>query len=248
LINDWVETVTREKIMDLIKPDMLNANTRLVLVNAIYFKGDWQKKFDPKFTSQEDFHLRDGSTKKVPMMQQTIDKAQFAILDSLGATMVELPYKGDRIVMQVLLPEAGGLPQLEEKLRTAGDLLELWDDAKGTEKVKVTLPKFKLEQTIPLTKHLQALGMSDMFDYRKADFSAIDGTRGLYVSTVIQKAFIEVNEEGSEAAAATGAVMMMRSMPSPPEAFRADRPFLFFLRDKLTGMLLFQGRVEDPSA
>jgi serpin B len=148
----------------------------------------------------------------------------------------------------VLLPAAGGLTRLEEKLRTTENLQELWDDNKETEKVKVTLPKFKLEQTIPLTAHLQALGMSDMFDSGKADFSAIDGTRGLFVSTVIQKAFIEVNEEGSEAAAATGAVMMMRSMPAQPEAFRADRPFLFFLRDKLTGMLLFQGRVEDPMA
>jgi len=247
LINDWVEKITQSKIKDLIKPDMLNPLTRLVLVNAIYFKGDWASKFDVKKTTDEDFHLDDGSTKKVPMMRQT-KKFQFAILDELSASMLELPYTGDRLSLQLVLPGRGNnLAALEQKLRTA-DLQQLFDSNKGEDKVAVTLPRFKLEQTIPLTDQLQQLGMTDMFVGGKADFSAIDGSRNLYVSEVVQKAFIEVNEEGSEAAAATGAVMMMRSMPMPPEEFRADRPFLFFLRDKLTGMLLFQGRVSDPSA
>merc|ERR1719225_518422 len=211
LINDWVEKITQDKIKDLIKPDMLNALTRLVLVNAIYFKVDWKSKFDAKKTADEDFQLDDGSTKKVPMMRQT-KKFEFAILDDLSASMLELPYNVDRLSLQLVLP------------------------------------RFKLEQTIPLTDHLQKLGMTDMFVGGKADFSAIDGSRNLYVSEVVQKAFIEVNEEGSEAAAATAGIMMMRSMPMPPEEFRADRPFLFFLRDKLNGMLLFQGRLSDPSA
>lgn len=181
------------------------------------------------------------------MMRQT-KKFQFAILDELSASMLELPYTGDRLSLQLVLPGRGNnLAALEQKLRTA-DLQQLFDSNKGEDKVAVTLPRFKLEQTIPLTDQLQQLGMTDMFVGGKADFSAIDGSRNLYVSEVVQKAFIEVNEEGSEAAAATGAVMMMRSMPMPPEEFRADRPFLFFLRDKLTGMLLFQGRVSDPSA
>merc|ERR1719454_1063756 len=158
---------------------------------------------------------------------------------------MELPYTGDRLSLQLVLPrKVNNLAALEQKLKTV-DLQQLFDSNRGEEKVAVTLPKFKLEQTIPLTDHLQKLGMTDMFVGGKADFSAIDGSRNLYVSEVVQKAFIEVNEEGSEAAAA---VMMMRSMPMPPEEFRADRPFLFFLRDKLTGMLLFQGRVSDPSA
>jgi len=246
LINDWVEKITQSKIKDLIKPDMLNSLTRLVLVNAIYFKGDWASKFDAKKTADEDFHLDDGSTKKVPMMRQT-KKFQFAILDELSASMLELPYTGDRLSLQLVLPGRGNnLAALEQKLRTA-DLQQLFESNSREEKVAVTLPRFKLEQTIPLTDQLQQLGMTDMFVGGKADFSAIDGSRNLYVSEVVQKAFIEVNEEGSEAAAATGAVMMMRSMPMPPEEFRADRPFLFFLRDKLTGMLLFQGRVADPS-
>jgi len=247
LINDWVEKITQSKIKDLIKPDMLNALTRLVLVNAIYFKGDWASKFDAKKTTNEDFHLDDGSTKKVPMMRQT-KKLQFAILDELSASMLELPYTGDRLSLQLVLPRQGNnLAALEQKLRTA-DLQQLFDSNREEEKVAVSMPRFKLEQTIPLTDQLNNLGMTDMFVGGKADFSVIDGSRNLYVSEVVQKAFIEVNEEGSEAAAATGAVMMMRSMPMPPEEFRADRPFLFFLRDKLTGMLLFQGRVADPSA
>merc|ERR1712223_785338 len=169
------------------------------------------------------------------------------ILDDLSASMLELPYNGDRLSLPLVLPRKGNnLASLEQKLRTV-DLQQLFDSNRGEEKEAVTLPKFKLEQTIPLTDHLQELGMTDMFDGGKADFSAIDGSRNLYVSAVVQKAFIEVNEEGSEAAAATAGIMMMRSMPMPPEELRADRPFLF-LRDKLTGMLLFQGRVSDPSA
>merc|ERR1712223_1982980 len=187
---------------NLIKPDMLNALTRLVLVNAIYFKGDWKSKFDAKKTADEDFHLDDGSTKKVPMVRQT-KKFEFAILDDLSASMLELPYNGDRLSLQIVLPRKGNnLAALEQKLRTV-DLQQLFDSNRGEEKVAVTLPKFKLEQTIPLTDHLQKLGMTDMFVGGKADFSAIDGSRNLYVSEVVQKAFIEVNEEGSEAAAAT---------------------------------------------
>jgi len=246
LINDWVENATQEKIKDLISADMINAMTRLVLVNAIYFKGDWALKFDPNATTEKDFRLSDGeSTKKVQMMRQT-EEFQWAELKDLEASMLELPYKGDRVVMQILLPNAvQGLSTLEDRLRTT-DLEQLFRDEERNRKIAVELPKFKLEKSITLNNHLQELGMKDMFDSNKADFSRIDGTKQLYVSTVLQKAFIEVNEEGSEAAAATGAVMMMRSMPMPPVQFKADHPFLFFLRDKLTGMLLFQGRVEDP--
>ena len=225
---------------------MLNALTRLVLVNAIYFKGDWASKFDAKKTTNEvgsilnfqsyeyllqDFHLDDGTTKKVPMMRQT-KKFQFAILNELSASMLELPYTGDRLSLQLVLPRQGNnLAALEQKLRTA-DLQQLFDSNREEEKVAVSMPRFKLEQTIPLTDQLNNLGMTDMFVGGKADFSAIDGSRNLYVSEVVQKAFIEVNEDGSEAAAATGAVMMMRSMPMLPEEFRADQPFLFFLRDR----------------
>jgi len=246
MINNWVQKMTADKIQNLIKADMLDpVLTRLVLVNAIYFKGDWATKFDPERTQEKDFTLSPSSTVKVPMMSLQ-EKFQFAYLSSLESLMVELPYKGDRIVMQILLPEEkNGLQQVEEKLKDA-DLQEMFAKEGSLEKVHLQLPKFKLEKRIPLTQHLASLGMKNMFSGGLADFSGIDGSRDLYVSEVVQKAFIEVNEEGSEAAAATGAVMMMRSMPAPPARFVADHPFLFFIRDKTTGMLLFQGRVNQP--
>jgi len=248
LINNWVKTaVTQPKIKDLIDPGMLNqgfgyhapGKTRLVLVNAIYFKGDWASKFDIKKTTDEDFHLEDGSTKKVPMMRQT-KKFEFAILEELSASMMELPYTGDRLSLQLLLPRRGNsLATLEQKLRTV-DLQQLFDSQRSEEKIVVTLPRFKLETRFHLAEHLEELGMADMFVCGKADFSAIDG---------------RVNEDGIEAAAATGVVARSNLYPKlvsinllyPPE-FKANQPFLFFLRDKLTGMLLFQGRVVDPSS
>jgi len=245
MINNWVQKMTRDKIQHLIKADMLNELTRLVLVNAIYFKGDWAAKFNSQLTKDHDFTASPSLTVKVPMMRQE-QKIQFAALEPLSSTMIELPYKGDRIVMQVLLPdERNGLEKLEEKL-TKHKVQDLFDEASYETKVNIQLPKFKLEHRTSLTDYLTTLGMQDMFTGGVADFSGIDGTKQLYVSSVVQKAFIEVNEEGSEAAAATGAVVMMRSMPAPPEQFVADHPFLFYLRDTTTGMLLFQGRVVNP--
>jgi len=245
MINNWVGKMTNEKIKHLINADMLNALTRLVLVNAIYFKGSWASKFDPKLTKEQEFSLSPGNTVSVQMMTQE-RKFPWAYLETLDSSMVELPYQGDRIVMQVLLPaKRHGLSHLEEKLKQH-NVQTLFEEESENTKVNIQLPKFKLEKTIPLTEHLSSLGITDMFSDGLADFSGIDGTKQLYVSTVLQKAFIEVNEEGSEAAAATGAVMMMRSMPAPPEQFIADHPFIFFIRDKTTGMLLFQGRVSNP--
>ena len=238
--------MTRDKIKHLIKKDMLSALTRLVLVNAIYFKGDWATKFDPKLTKEQDFSVSPSITVKASMMMQE-KKFNWAYLETLASSMVELPYKGDRIVMQVLLPgERHGLGELEEKLENQ-NIQELFEKKSFVTKVNIQLPKFKLEQTIPLTEHLTNLGMKDMFSEGLADFSGIDGSKQLFVSNVVQKAFIEVNEEGSEAAAATAAVMEMKCMPAPPEQFVADHPFIFFLRDKTTGMLLFQGRVVNPT-
>ena len=246
MINSWVENMTKDKIKHLIKEDMLSDLTRLVLVNAIYFKGDWAAKFDPKLTKEQDFFVNPSLTVKAPRMIKTM-KFPMAYMKSLASTMVELPYNGDRIVMQVLLPkERYGMRELEDKL-TSNNVHEMFKIVSSETKVRIQLPKFKLEKTIPLTDHLATLGMKDMFNPGVADFSGIDGTKELFVSTVVQKAFIEVNEDGSEAAAATKATMgVMMPMPAPPEQFVADHAFIFYIRDKTTGMLLFQGRVANP--
>jgi len=242
-INDWVEERTRDKIEDLIKPDMIGQDTSLILVNAIYFKSNWAKKFDRTDATQ--FHISRYTSFEVPMMWKS-EETFHARLGNLDSTMVELPYKGDRIVMQVLLPQTKfGLKQLEEKLKNV-DIQELFEREKRMAEVVIGLPKFKQESMLPLNGDLWKLGVKNMFFKNRADFSGISDGEGLYVSNVVQKAFIEVDEEGTEAAAATAAVVGYESAGPVPQRFLADHPFIFYLRDKESGMLLFQGRVVNP--
>merc|ERR1712227_1056139 len=216
-INSWVKDMTKEKIKDLIDPDSINDLTRLILVNAVYFKGDWESKFDVKHTQKEQFFVSNNKNVNADMMK-------------------------------IVLPnEKTGLAVLESKM-SDGDISKMFEEKKRNTKLLVKMPKFKISQEAELSENLKNMGMSDMFEAGTADFSGIDGTKNLYVAFVKQKVFIEVNEEGSEAAAASGMGMMMRSMPLPPEEFTVDHPFIFFIRDKLTGMLLFQGRISDPTA
>ena len=245
-INSWVSDMTNKKIDKLIEKDMVNGNTRLVLVNALYFKGDWEKQFDKKNTAKDKFFLPTGEGVMADMMVQETE-IPYAVLDNIDSTIVELPYKGDRIVMQIVLPnEKSGLRGLEEKIDSV-DIADIFKQHQRNTKVRVKMPKFKLSSSADLSDPLQAMGMARMFDAKVADFSDIDGTKTLFVDFVKQEVAIEVNEEGSEAAAATGMGMMMRSMPLPPEQFTVDHPFLFYIRDKLTGMLLFQGRIANPT-
>ena len=245
-INSWVSDMTNKKIDKLIEKDMVNGNTRLVLVNALYFKGDWEKQFDKKNTAKDKFFLPTGEGVMADMMVQEAE-IPYAVLDNIDSTIVELPYKGDRIVMQIVLPnEKSGLLGLEEKIDSV-DIADIFKQHQRNTKVRVKMPKFKLSSSADLSDPLQAMGMARMFDAKVADFSDIDGTKTLFVDFVKQEVAIEVNEEGSEAAAATGMGMMMRSMPLPPEQFTVDHPFLFYIRDKLTGMLLFQGRIANPT-
>ena len=248
-INDWVKTQTQDKITDLIPADSLNALTRLVLVNAVYFKADWAAQFEKDRTVPGRFWVTETESKEVEMMSMKGHEMDFARLDQLDSSMVELPYKGNRIVMQLILPgERTGVYDLENKL-TEVDLPSLFSQNKKDIKVDLRLPRFKLSHSLTLSDSLKQMGMEDMFNKDKADLSGITGENdGLYVSTVLQKVFVEVNEEGSEATAATELTIRRRCLPPPNQKFNVDHPFLFIIRDRLTGMILFQGRVVDPSA
>ena len=243
-INAWVEDKTNRKIQDLIKPGTLNAVTRLVLVNAIYFKGNWSSRFDKQLTKAGPFHVSAGKTVETPMMQAT---KEFRYAESPEVQALELPYAGDDLSMLVLLPrDANSLAAFEQSL--SPDKLYAWIRSLRSREVQLWLPKFKTTSEFSLNQTLTALGMTDAFTGR-ADFSGMDGTNDLFISAVIHKAFVEVNEEGTEAAAATAVVMETKGIhiPEEPMVFRADHPFLFLIRDNRTGSILFLGRIVDPT-
>ncbi len=237
-INSWVEQKTREKIRELIRPGDLDPSTVMVLVNAIHFKGDWASKFKEKSTRPADFTLPDGTVKQVPTMYQ---EGRFDIGGDRDVELLELPYQGGDLSMLILLPrDMQGLAALESSL-TPERLITLLGSL-SEQKVNVWLPKFKFTWgTTDLVAPLQALGMKEAFG-RQADFSGMDGQKGYFISLVLHKAFIEVNEQGSEAAAAT-AVIHAKSMPP---MLRVNHPFIFLIRDNVSGSILFLGRVADP--
>ena len=241
-INAWVERQTNQKIKDLLKPGVLKPLTRLVLTNAIYFKGDWASQFDKKLTRAMPFKLSASRTTKAPMMYQ---KAKFGYTENNTAQILSMPYKGKDLSMLVLLPKkVDGLADMAKKL-TAGDLAAFAAKARQRE-VRVYMPKFKMTSQFSLKQVLTAMGMSEAFVPGKADFSGMNGKKDLFISAVIHKAFVDVNEEGTEAAAATGVVIGLTSVMPPPLVFRADHPFLFVIRHDRTGAILFMGRVMDP--
>lgn len=241
-INDWVEAKTEQKIVELLKPKMVGGGTRLVLVNAIYFKGKWAQQFDSKLTQEQPFHLSPEKQVTAPLMRQTSD---FKYAEFPGLQVLELPYSGDDLSMIVLLPrEADGLGHLEKEL-TAQNLAS-WTTNLQSQKVEVILPKFKITCEFALRPTLAALGMTNAFDPLLADFSGMDGRKDLFISKAVHQAFVDVNEEGTEAAAAT-AVLMGFGGYTPPPVFRADHPFLFFIRDNHNGSILFIGRIEAPT-
>lgn len=244
-INAWVLKKTQEKIPDLIAPGMLDAATSLVIVNALYFKGDWQAEFKKESTYIGDFLNGRGKTLQVPLMPQL---GYFNYSDSNEAQLLELPYKGDDISMLVLLPKSrDGLKRLEESL-TETSLASMINTLNSKE-VSVTLPKFKMRNSMRLADVLQSLGIKTAFVFKQADFSGIEATKSVFISEVIHQAFIQTDEKGTEAAAATAIVMESGSMrqQEQPVIFNADHPFLFFLRETKTGGILLMGRVADPS-
>jgi serpin B len=242
-INTWIEAQTKDRIKDLLAAGDLGPLTRLVLTNAVYFKGSWLVEFDPKATQEASFFAPTGEV-EVKMMFR---KGEMRYGETDDAQLVSLPYRGEGISMLLVLPKAkDGLGALEAKLDA--ELLSKWMGLGAKEKVKLWLPRFRLESTFSLGEALQALGMPSAFSEASADFSGMTGRRGLYISAVLHKVFVEVNEEGTEAAAATAVVMKTRrAVESPPTPeFRADHPFLFLLCDDETGSILFMGRVQQP--
>ncbi len=239
-INSWTADETRQKIQELIQPGILDASTRLVLTNAIYFKGRWASQFDPEETEAAPFTQLDGQRVDVPMMHQ---KAQFRYAETPDLQVLELPYKGDALSMVVLLPRRiDGLGELEDALTE--ETLKRWLPAPGAQQeVVVYLPKFEITAEFRLDDALKALGMRDAFELPSADFSGMTGAAELYISAVVHKAFAAVDEEGTEAAAASGVVVGVTAAPAAPTVFRADHPFLFLIRDQESGSVLFLGRV-----
>lgn len=244
-VNRWVEEKTRDRIQNLLTPGTVDELTRLILVNAIYFKGDWLHAFDKSKTADEPFRTAPGTTVSVPMM--TMEPERFGYMENDAFQALDLPYKGEELSMLIILPkEVCGLARIEEGL--SADALGEWSGALRSTDVEVHLPGFKIESGFNLNPVLAGLGMSDAFNPALADFSGISGTNDLFISAVAHKAFVQVNEEGTEAAAATGIVMGITSVPAPPKIFRADRPFLFLIRARESGAVLFMGRVCNPAA
>ncbi len=242
-INAWVEQQTKEKIKDLIPQGTLDALTRLVLTNAVYFKGDWLHPFGKSETKQEAFHVTATQQVTVPMMHQT---QFFKYFDGGSFQALELPYVGATLAMVVFLPkEREGLSAFAQTL-TAQKLTE-WLRALQPKEVIVTLPKFTVTAEFLLHQTLSAMGMPLAFS-DKADFSGMSEEGNLAISAVIHKAFVDVNEEGTEAAAATGVGMRATAAGPPPEVFRADHPFLFLIRDTRSGSILFLGRLTHPQS
>lgn len=240
-INAWVEEKTEEKIRELIKPGRINPSTKLVLCNAIYFHGDWLTQFEKKRTVAADFYLAPKKTVKVPMMHK---KAKVKFEDFGDFSGIELPYAGKDLSMFIFLPkEINGLAGLEKNF--TAENVEKWLNAlSSTEEreVLIGLPKFKTACEFELRETLSAMGVPSAFSPRAADFSGMTGKKDLYISEVIHKAFIDLNEEGTEAAAATAVILRCSGV-----MFRANHPFIFFIREKQTGSILFIGRIVNPA-
>jgi len=251
-INQWIAQRTRKKIRDLIPSGALNAETRLVLVNAVYFKGTWMAQFRRAATRDRPFRLEVGSTVQVPFMYQ---REHIRYAQAADYQAVDLAYQGGDLSMLVLLPDRKGeLRDLEETL--SAQMLHDCVSRMDIREVKLFLPRFKSTWgTVNMRDQLTTLGMPFAFSPAQADFSGINGyappsENSLFISDVLHKAFVEVHEEGTEAAAATELRMTLGAAPSrvpPVPIFRADHPFLFAIRDRKSGAILFLGRMVDPT-
>ncbi len=239
-INEWVEEKTEERIKDLLPQGVITPNTRLVLTNAIYFWGEWVNMFSRDVTAPGSFTTPDGTTVMADFMHI---EATYGYLAGTGYEAVEMPYKGEDTSMILIAPDAGTLGAFEATL-DASTLDGIIAGLVPTEMV-FSMPKFEFEKETKVKQILQELGLEAPFISGVADFSGLDGTTTLFITDVLHKAFVAVNEDGTEAAAATAVIMGNDSVPGTTVTI--DRPFIFLIRDKVTGTILFLGRVTDPS-
>jgi serpin B len=256
-INSFIEQQTNNKIKDLIPAGFINSMTRLVLTNAIYFKGTWEWEFDKSDTRDQDFKITPNNIVKTPMMYMNPDKARFNYADLDELQILELPYKGEKISMLILLPKQGedydretgevikSEYTLEDIELSSEKLNEYKSQMKETKLDSISLPKFEFDTKYFMKDTLSNLGMPTAFS-GGADFSGMAGNKDLFISFVIHQAYVKVDEKGTEAAAAT-AVGMELTSAMPRNFFRADHPFIFIIQEKETGNILFMGRVTDPT-
>jgi len=244
-INNWFGEQTNNKIQGMVAPGEIDASLMLVLTSAIYFKGSWEKPFNEKATRPGTFWLASGDKTKVPMMHET---GKFRYMEGEEFKAIELFYKGRNFSMVILLPSGkNGLSELETKLTY--DNLHNWIGSMQAQRVIVEIPRFTIRSRIFLKKTLWSLGMKDIFSPGVADFSGMDGTRDLFISKVIHEAVVEVNERGTEAAAASSIAMSKAGhMLSKTKFFCANRPFFFMIRHIGTGSVLFLGRLNNPNS
>jgi serpin B len=242
IINEWVSDQTEGRIEDLIPQGAIDALTRLVLTNAIYFNAAWEYPFDEDVTADGPFYLPDGGQVIVPMMKQT---ESFGYTDGEGYQAVELQYDGGELSMVILLPETGNFQAFEEGLQ-AQKVDDIISDLQPTH-INLTMPHFEFDSEFSLKDTLADMGMPVAFS-GGADFSGMTGNPELFISDVIHKAFVAVDEAGTEAAAATAVIMRLTAVPEHPVEFTIDHPFIFLIRDIETGAILFVGRVLNPGA
>lgn len=258
-INSFIEEQTNGKIKDLIPKGALNELTRLVLTNAVYFKGSWEWEFDKSETREKDFKITPNEVVKTQMMHMDPDKTEFNYAELEKLQILELPYKGENISMLILLPKQGETYDYENEEvivynYTIGDielsaekLNEYKAQMEETKLDSISVPKFEFDTKYFMKEVLSAIGMHSAFS-SDADFSGIDGTRNLFISQVIHQAYVKVDEEGTEAAAATAVGMVESAMPRNLNIFNADHPFVFIIQEKETGAILFLGKVVNPTA
>ena len=238
-INRWAEEKTNGKITGLLNPGNITRDTRLVLTSAVYFKGSWESRFDPKETRMEPFTLESGKTVQVQMMSQ---KGEFGLSRDENSVILKMPYAGGKLSMVIMMPLSGKLEVLENSFLAGGLRARL--SSLPRESMRLQVPKFQMTDSFNLNEPLISLGMRNAFD-DKADFSGMTRSEKLFISAVRHKAFVDVNEEGTEAAAATAVVI---GTLSAREMFvQINRPFIFMIRDEQSGSILFLGRMMDPS-